>query len=119
MVYIRVKEGAIRVGQRIRLMREATEYVVSDLGQVKSYRTPTPCQIPSTGQVGFMMVLRSEDLSDVHIGDTVTDAFLPCRALALFGLQRTQADGVQRLVSTLTTTNSKSCARSAEESCAE
>ena len=81
VVYIRVKEGAIRVGQRIRLMREATEYVVSDLGQFRP--TPTPCQTLTAGQVGFLMA-QIKDLSDVHIGDTVTDAFQPC-AVALSG----------------------------------
>lgn len=81
VVYIRVKEGTIRVGQRIRLMRENTECVVSDLGQFRP--TPTPCQSLSAGQVGFMMA-QIKDLGDVHIGDTVTDAFQPC-ATALSG----------------------------------
>ena len=81
VVYIRVKEGTIRVGQRIRLMREATEYVVSDLGQFRP--TPTPCQVLTAGQVGFMMA-QIKDLGDVHIGDTVTDAFHPCE-VALSG----------------------------------
>ncbi|HEV8062367.1 MAG TPA: translation elongation factor 4 [Gemmataceae bacterium] len=86
VVYIRVKDGAIRVGQRIRLMREATEYVVSDLGQFRP--TPTPCQTLLAGQVGFMMA-QIKDLSDVHIGDTVTDAFQPC-AVALSGYKEPQ-----------------------------
>jgi GTP-binding protein LepA len=81
VVYVRVKEGEIRVGQRIRLMREATEYVVSDLGQFRP--APTPCQTLVAGQVGFMMA-QIKDLGDVHIGDTVTDAFQPC-AVALSG----------------------------------
>jgi GTP-binding protein LepA len=81
VVYVRVKEGEIRVGQRIRLMREATEYVVSDLGQFRP--SPTPCQTLVAGQVGFMMA-QIKDLGDVHIGDTVTDAFQPC-AVALSG----------------------------------
>ena len=81
VVYIRVKDGVIRVGQRIRLMREATEYVVSDLGQFRP--TPTPCQTLVAGQVGFMMA-QIKDLGDVHIGDTVTDAFQPCE-IALSG----------------------------------
>ncbi len=81
VVYIRVKEGAIRVGQRIRLMREATEYVVSDLGQFRP--APTPCQTLLAGQVGFMMA-QIKMLGEVHIGDTVTDAFQPC-TVALSG----------------------------------
>jgi GTP-binding protein LepA len=87
VVYLRVKEGTIRVGQRIRLMREATEYVVSDLGQFRP--APTPCQTLQAGQVGFMMA-QIKDLGDVHIGDTVTDAFQPC-AVALSGYKEPKA----------------------------
>ena len=86
VVYIRVKEGEIRVGQKIRLMREAMEYVVSDLGQFRP--APTPCQKLMAGQVGFMMA-QIKDLGDVHIGDTVTDSSNPC-AVALSGYKEPQ-----------------------------
>jgi GTP-binding protein LepA len=74
VVYVRVREGVLRVGQRIRLMRGQTEHVVTDLGQFRP--APTPCQELSTGQVGFFMA-QIKTLSDVHIGDTVTDAIQP------------------------------------------
>ena len=74
VVYVRVKEGTIRTGQRIRLMRGATEHVVTDLGQFRP--TPTACTELSTGQVGFLMA-QIKMLGDVHIGDTVTDALNP------------------------------------------
>jgi GTP-binding protein LepA len=77
VVYVRVKEGAIRTGERIRLMREGTEYVVTDLGQFRP--APTPCEALSAGQVGYLMA-QIKTLSDVHIGDTVTDALNPASA---------------------------------------
>src|SRR5207244_702641 len=42
VVYVRVKEGTLRAGQRIRLLRGGTEHVVTDLGQFRP--APTPCQ---------------------------------------------------------------------------
>src|SRR5579871_180743 len=74
VVYIRVKEGTLRTGQRIRLMRGGTEHLVTDLGQFRP--APTPCTELSTGQVGYLMA-QIKNLTDVHIGDTVTDALGP------------------------------------------
>lgn len=74
VVYIRIREGTLRVGQRIRLMRGGTEHIVTDLGQFRP--VPTACQELSTGQVGFLMA-QIKTLSDIHIGDTVTDALQP------------------------------------------
>jgi GTP-binding protein LepA len=74
VVYIRVKEGTLRTGQRIRLLRGGTEHIVTDLGQFRP--APTPCTELSTGQVGYLMA-QIKDLTDVHIGETVTDALRP------------------------------------------
>jgi GTP-binding protein LepA len=74
VVYVRVKEGTIRKGQRIRLMRGNTEHEIMELGQFRP--APTPCTELSAGQVGYFMA-QIKTLSDVHIGDTVTDALRP------------------------------------------
>ncbi|HJT78049.1 MAG TPA: translation elongation factor 4 [Gemmataceae bacterium] len=74
VVYVRVKEGVLRKGQRIRLMREGTEYEVTDIGQFRP--VPTACEQLASGQVGYF-VASIKNLSDVHIGDTVTDALQP------------------------------------------
>jgi GTP-binding protein LepA len=76
VVYVRIKEGTLRTGQRIRLMRGGTEHVVTELGQFRP--APTACEQLSTGQVGFLMA-QIKDLTDVHIGDTVTDALEPAQ----------------------------------------
>jgi GTP-binding protein LepA len=76
VVYVRVREGTLRTGQRIRLMREGTEHLVTELGQFRP--APTPCAQLSTGQVGFLMA-QIKNLADVHIGDTVSDALEPAQ----------------------------------------
>jgi GTP-binding protein LepA len=74
VVYVRIMEGTLRKGQRVRLMRGATEHEVMEVGQFRP--APTPCDSLAAGQVGFFMA-QIKDISDVHIGDTVTDALRP------------------------------------------
>src|SRR5262249_55619269 len=40
VVYVRIKEGVLRVGHRVRLMRGATEHVVTEMGQFRPAPTP-------------------------------------------------------------------------------
>jgi GTP-binding protein LepA len=77
VIYVRIKEGGIRKGQRIRLLRGGTEHEVTELGQFRP--APTPCDALSAGQVGYLMA-QIKMLSDVHIGDTVTDALEPAES---------------------------------------
>jgi GTP-binding protein LepA len=74
VIYVRVVEGSIRRGQRIRLMRGGTEHEVNDLGQFRP--SMTACEQLSAGQVGYLMA-QIKSLGDIHIGDTVTDALRP------------------------------------------
>jgi GTP-binding protein LepA len=74
VVYVRVKEGTLRKGQRIRLMRGGTEHEVTELGQFRP--APTACAALGTGQVGYFMA-QIKNITDVSIGDTVTDALSP------------------------------------------
>src|SRR5262245_23342752 len=53
VVYVRIKEGTLRKGQRVRLMRGGTEHEVSDVGQFRP--APTPVDALSAGQVGYFM----------------------------------------------------------------
>jgi GTP-binding protein LepA len=83
VVYVRVIDGTIRVGQKIRLMAMDREYEVIGLGQFRPREVP--CQELGVGQVGFV-VANIKQLSDVRIGDTITDAHRPA-AQALPGYQ--------------------------------
>jgi GTP-binding protein LepA len=74
VVYVRVMEGRLHKGQRIRLMRGGTEHEIIELGQFRP--AMTPCAELAAGQVGYFMA-QIKTLSDVHIGDTVTDALRP------------------------------------------
>jgi len=81
VVYVRVKDGRIHKGQKIKLMRGGTEHEVLELGQFRPVMTP--CTELGPGQVGYLMA-QIKTLSDVHIGDTVTEAARPA-AEALAG----------------------------------
>jgi GTP-binding protein LepA len=77
VVYVRVKQGRLAKGQRVRLMRGGTEHEVVELGQFRP--APTPCDSLGAGQVGYLMA-QIKNLADVHIGDTVTDPLRPAGA---------------------------------------
>ncbi|HEX4796600.1 MAG TPA: translation elongation factor 4 [Humisphaera sp.] len=74
IVYVRVIDGELRKGQKIRLMGTDREYQITDLGKLM----PRPKQVEKIGtsEVGFL-VAAIKDLHDVRIGDTVTDAQAP------------------------------------------
>ena len=74
IVYVRVVDGELRKGQKIRLMGTDREYQITDLGKLM----PRPKQVDriGTSEVGFL-VAAIKDLHDVRIGDTVTDAQKP------------------------------------------
>ncbi len=77
IVYVRVFDGELKKGQKIKLMGTDREYQVTDLGKL----TPRPAQVDriGCGEVGFL-VAAIKDLHDVRIGDTVTDALSPAPA---------------------------------------
>ena len=74
VVLIRVMEGRMEVGTRIRLMAAGSEFVVEELGSF----TPAPVQIQSlqAGEVGYM-IAGIKQLDQTKIGDTVTEASRP------------------------------------------
>jgi GTP-binding protein LepA len=74
IVYVRVVDGELRKGMKIRLMGADREYQVTDLGKLM----PRPQRVESIGtsEVGFL-VAAIKDLHDVRIGDTVTSAQSP------------------------------------------
>jgi GTP-binding protein LepA len=87
VVYIRLREGTLKKGQRIKLMRGNTEFEVADVGQFRP--APTAVEELTTGQVGYFTA-NIKNIKDVHIGDTVTDALSPT-ASALPGYKEPKA----------------------------
>ena len=83
VIYVRVVDGLLKVGQKIRLMAGGTEHEVISLGRFRPRETP--CDDLGVGQVGYVTA-NIKRLSDVRIGDTITDARRPA-AEALPGYQ--------------------------------
>ncbi len=69
ITYVRVVDGVLRRGQKIRLMAGETEYEVTGLGRFRPREVP--CDELGVGQVGYV-VANIKRLSDVRIGDTIT-----------------------------------------------
>ncbi len=75
IILMRIIDGTIRVGQKIRLWSNGAVYNVEGLG----YQSPKPiaCQELSAGEAGFVMA-NIKTISDAKIGDTITDHLKPC-----------------------------------------
>ncbi len=71
IVYVRVVDGDLRKGQKIRLMGNKKEYLITEMGKLMP--RPKLVERIGTGEVGYI-VASIKDLHDVRIGDTVTDA---------------------------------------------
>ncbi len=75
VVLICVKNGSVKVGDKIRLMAANKEYEVTEVG----IRTPKEIKVDSlsAGEVGYLAG-QIKDIRDVVPGDTITNAIQPC-----------------------------------------
>jgi len=76
VTYVRVVDGVLRLGQKIRMMAGQTEHEVTGLGRFRPRETP--CDELGVGQVGYV-VANIKKLSDVRIGDTITQSPNPAQ----------------------------------------
>jgi len=74
IVHVRLFSGSIRPGQRIRFMNNNSEYDVEETGLFRITLEKT--EGLSAGEVGYI-VAGIKTVSDVRVGDTVTDAANP------------------------------------------
>ena len=74
---VRVIDGSVRKGQKIRLMQTGREVEVASIG-VMSPR-PTEIDALGVGEVGFLTAA-IKDVSDTKVGDTITDTENPTEA---------------------------------------
>jgi GTP-binding protein LepA len=81
---LRVVDGRLRVGQKIRFWSNGKTFEVEGLG----YQSPKPvaCEELSAGEVGYMFA-NIKTVSDAQVGDTVTDDTTPASE-PLPGFQR-------------------------------
>ncbi len=84
VVFICVKDGNVKVGDKIRFMQTGTVYEVTEVG------VKTPNEVKkgslSAGEVGYLCA-SIKSIQDIHIGDTITLNDNPC-AEALPGYRK-------------------------------
>ena len=72
IVYMRVVDGSVRPGMRIRMMATGAEFDVVEVGYMRpSQLEPAPCL--SAGEVGYLTA-SIKTVTDTRVGDTVTAA---------------------------------------------
>jgi len=76
IAYIRVMEGSIKVGDRIRLMASGKEFEVNDVGTFQP--TLTSGDILQAGDVGYITA-SIKNVRDTNVGDTITHADRPAK----------------------------------------
>ena len=76
IVFVRVKEGTIRVGTQAKMMATGAEVSVVEVGYFGAGKF-IPCEELSAGMVGYFTA-SIKNVRDTMVGDTVTDAKNPC-----------------------------------------
>lgn len=85
IVFIRLMEGTVRKGDRIRMMATGAEADVVEIG-IFGPGQFIPCDELSAGMVGYITA-SLKNVRDTRVGDTVTNALNPC-AEALPGYKK-------------------------------
>ncbi|MBO6148580.1 MAG: elongation factor 4, partial [Lachnospiraceae bacterium] len=85
IVFIRLMDGELRVGDRVRFMASGSENDVVEVGYFGAGQF-IPCESLSAGMVGYFTA-SIKDLKDTRVGDTVTLSNKPC-AEALPGYRK-------------------------------
>ena len=77
VAYVRIVDGVVEAGQKIRMMANNKEYVVDEAGIFVPFRKKT--ESLSAGQVGYI-IAGIKDVKDCRVGDTITLATEPAAA---------------------------------------
>ena len=77
IIYVRVKEGAVKPGDTIRLMATGAEFTVVEAGYMGATDLVSNPGGISTGEVGYITA-SIKSIGDTKVGDTVTSAENPC-----------------------------------------
>ena len=72
--FIRIKDGTIRPGMRMRLMATGSEFDIVEVGHLSPGYVP--CDALKAGDVGYVSA-SIKDVRDTRVGDTITDAADP------------------------------------------
>jgi GTP-binding protein LepA len=77
VVYVRIVDGSIRPGMRMRMMHSGKDFVVDEVGVFRPVMTPIG-ELAS-GEVGYV-IASIKNVGDSRVGDTITDAERPTAA---------------------------------------
>ncbi len=75
IVYIRIKEGTLRSGDRIKMMATGAEFDIVEIGYLRPFGLEK-CDELSAGEVGYITA-SIKNVRDTRVGDTVTIAEAP------------------------------------------
>lgn len=75
IIYVRIKEGSVKVGDTIRLMYTGKEFTVTELGYLRPGAL-SPYEVLMAGEVGYIAA-SIKNVRDTRVGDTVTLADRP------------------------------------------
>ena len=75
IVYVRVKEGCVKAGDRIRMMASGAEFTTVEVGYMGATEL-VPCSELKAGEVGYIAA-SIKSIGDTKVGDTVTNAAAP------------------------------------------
>lgn len=78
IIYVRVIDGEVKVGQTIRLMATGAEFTVVEAGYMGATELVN-AGILRSGEVGYITA-SIKSIGDTRVGDTVTDAENPCES---------------------------------------
>ena len=87
IVFVRLRDGSIRKGTKVRFMASGAEEEVTEVGYFGP-NTFIPCDELSAGEVGYFTA-SIKNIRDARVGDTVTEAENPCDS-ALPGYKKAQ-----------------------------
>ncbi len=87
IVFMRVFDGSVKVGSKVRMMQTGAEFEVTEVGIFGAGKF-IPTDELTAGMVGYLEA-SIKDLKQTRVGDTVTDATNPC-AEALPGYKEPQ-----------------------------
>jgi len=76
IIYVRVKDGVVKVGDTIHLMATGAEFTVTETGYMTTDRLVNVGEL-SAGEVGYIAA-SIKSIGDTQVGDTVTLADNPC-----------------------------------------
>ena len=78
IIYVRVIDGEVKIGQRIRLMATGAEFDVVETGYMGAVDHVNSGTLKA-GEVGYITA-SIKSIGDTKVGDTVTDAETPCES---------------------------------------